>query len=71
MNQERRNIPFFDWLPSKINKKGTIMTNSKSTQTWKTEKGKIELVHPPWSIIKHKDINATPLTAIPLQKMFK
>ena len=47
------------------------MVFNKSTQSGEIGKGKIELVHPPWSIIKHKDINATPLTAIPLQKMFK
>ena len=60
-NQERRNIPFFEWLSSKINKKGTLMTINKSTQSWNTETGKIESVHPPLSPIKYKEINATPV----------
>ena len=36
------------------------MTINKSTQSWKTETGKIESVHLPFSTIKHQDINATP-----------
>ena len=42
------------------------MIVNKSTQSWETKKGKIESVHSPFSTIKYKDIDATPLRNVSL-----